>query len=268
MGSFFAETEQYIIYAVEPTHSSIAKRYSVKIILKKPFSFLEISQLNYEIVEKVKNQDIYQNEMQSQRWRGQPANLIFCYFGLDETDIINSNYLCHTTWADDTQDKDWWYKVGKNCEVINSIHFNIHSYYQSLKVFTEEHTGSREKLITDTRAILSRMITLAEQVIALYNEFINDTKSEDEFVVDMKGIVPELEKLYFAEGDLDIPPDDLKEWCQQYTGLSATIHDFTLFYNSPHFAKRTPENRKACMDLSIRQYYKELEKIKIIDSDI
>jgi hypothetical protein len=268
VGSFFEETEQYIIYAVEPTHSSIAKRYSAKIILKKPLSFLEISQLNHEIVEKVKVQDIYQNEKQSQRWRGQAANLVFCYFGLDETDIINTNYLCHTTWADDTQDKKWWYRAGENCEVINNIHFNVHSYYQSLKVFTEEHTGSREKLIADTRAILSRMITLAEQVIALYNEFLNGTKSEDEFADDMKGVVPEIDKLYFAEGNLDIPPDDLKDWCQHYTGIAATIHDFTLFYNSQCFAKRTPENRKACMDLSIKQYYKELEKLKSIDSNI
>ena len=266
--SFFEETEQYIIYAVEPTHSSIAKRYSAKIILKKPFSFLEISHLNHEIIEKVRIQDIYQTERQSQRWRGQPANLVFCYFGLDESDIKNSNYLCHTTWADNTQDKDWWYRAGKNCETINGIHFNVHSYYQSLKVFTEEHTGSREKLIADTRAILSCMITLAEQVIALYNEFLNGTKSEADFVDDMKRFVPEIDRLYFAESNLDIPPDDLKEWCQQYTGLSATIHDFTLFYNAPHFAKRTAENRKACMDLSIKQYYKELEKLKSIDFNI
>ena len=265
--NFFEETEEYIIYAVEPTHSSIAKRYSVKVVLKCPLSFLEISYLNHEIVKKTKKLNIYQSEIQQRRWQGKQANLVFCYFGLDETDMINCNYICHTTWADNTQDKEWWYRIsGKNCEVINDIHFNVHSYYQTLKVFTEEHSSTKEKLVAETRAIISRMITLAEQAISMYNEFLNGTKSESEFVDTMANIIPQIEKQYLAEGDLDIPPNELKEWCQCCTGLSATIHDFTLFYNPKYLSGRTPENRKACMDLSVKQYYKELEKFKIIDT--
>lgn len=268
VGNFFEETENYIIYAVEPIHSSIAKRYSVKVILKRPLSFVEISLLNREIVEKVKSLNIYQNKMQQQRWQRKTASLVFCYFGLDETDIINCNYICHTTWADETQDKDWWYRLHKNCEIINDIHFNIHSYYQTLKVFTEEHTGTKEKLIAVTRAIMSSMITLAEQAISKYNEFLNGVKSESEFVDDMTNIIPQIDKLYFAEGNLDIPPNELKEWCQCCTGLSATIHDFTLFYNPKYLSGRTPENRKACMDMSVKQYYKELEKLRVVDTNI
>lgn len=266
--NFFEETENYIIYAVEPTHSSIAKRYSVKAILKQPFSFTEISLLNHEIVGKVKVLNIYQNKIQEQRWQGKTASLIFCYFGLDEADIINCNYICHTTWADETQDKDWWYRLNKSCEIINGIHFNIHSYYQTLKIFTDEHTGTKEKLIIETRTIMSSMITLAEQAISKYNEFLNSSMNEYEFVEDMTNIIPQIEKLYFAEGNLDIPPNELKEWCQYCAGLSATIHDFTLFYNQKYLSRRTSQNRKACMDISINQYYKDLEKLKAIDANL
>ena len=41
-----------MIYDVEPLHSSKAKRYSVKVILKEPFSFDEIADISIEIKEK------------------------------------------------------------------------------------------------------------------------------------------------------------------------------------------------------------------------
>ena len=110
-GAISEETEYYIIYSVEPLHNANAKRYAVKVILKYPFSFEEIARINHEIVEKVKYADIYQNANFQQLWQGHSANLVSCYYGRDETDVISSNYLCHTTWADDTQDKNWLYRL-------------------------------------------------------------------------------------------------------------------------------------------------------------
>lgn len=263
---FFYECESYIIYSVKPAHNAIAKRYSVQVILKKPMSFDEIAIINHEIVQMVNHLNIYANKMQEEKWRCKSTNLVFCYFGLDETDMINTNYICHTTWADETQDKNWWYRLHKNCVVIDDIHFNVHTYYESLKSFTEEHTETREKLLTDTRNIITRMVTLAEQIISLYNEFLNGTKSESDYKRDITEITPELSKLYSLETTLDIPQKDLKEWGQLCSNLAATIHDFTLYYGENAFSERTPENRKACMDMSIKQYYKDLEKLKAVDS--
>lgn len=263
---FFSEYGCYIIYSVEPVHSAIAKRYRVRIILKQPMSFSEIAIINHEIVQTVKHLNIYENMRQEERWKDKAANIVFCFFGLDETDMLNANYLCHTTWVDETQDKNWWYRLHKNCEVIDDIHFGIQPYYKNLKSFTEEHTGTREKLIAETRAIISRMVTLAEQIISLYNEYLNGTKSESDLKNNIAEITPELSELYFAEGNLDIPPNDLEEWSQLCSNLVGTIHDFTLYYGQNAFSERTPKNRKACMDISIKQYYQDLEKLKAIDT--
>lgn len=262
---FFADCDSYIIYSVKPLHNGIAKRYCVQVILKQPMSYSEIAAINHEIVQKVKWLNIYGNKRQELRWKDRSANLVFCHFGLDETDMINSNYICHTTWVDDTQDKNWWYRLSGNSEVIDDIHFDFHPYYESLKIFTTEHTGTREHLIAKTRAIITRMVTLAEQLISLYNEYINGTKCEDDFRKDIATIIPELNKLYNADTDLDIAPDDLKEWSQLCSNLAGTIHDLTLYYGQNKFAERTPENRKACMDLSIKQYYKDLDRLKSND---
>ena len=112
------------------------------------------------------------------------------------------------------------------------------------------------------------MVTLAEQIISLFNEFNNKQLTEEKLVASIESVIPELDKLYFAENNLDFPPSELEEWCQCCSNLAATIHDFTLFYNSKYLSTRTPENRKSCMDITIKRYYQDLEKLKRIDKQL
>lgn len=201
--TYYDETDDYIIYAVEALHSSIAKRYSVKVILKTPLSFEEISNLNHEIVNKVRNLEIYKSKDSEIRWRNKLANIIFCCFGRDEFDIINSNFICDTTWIDESQNENWWYRLSENSEIINNIHFNFHAYYNTLKMFQQENTGEDKSLISQTKEIISNLISLAEKVIGIYNEFLNKVKTENEFVQELNKLVPIIEKWYLAESELD-----------------------------------------------------------------
>ena len=102
-------------------------------------------------------------------------------------------------------------------------------------------------------------------------KFINGTKSENELADEISQVKPDIDQLYFAEGKLELPPKDLKEWSECCAGLSATIHEFTFIYGTKFMAKRTPENRKACMDIAIKQYYRDLDyfsklEIQLLDS--
>lgn len=243
-------------------HTGSAKRYSVQVILKEPFSFDEIAVINYEIIEKIKNVEVYENSKSEIKWTGRSANIISCYFGRDESDIINANYLCPTTWVDETQNKSHWYGLNNNCEVIGNIHFRIHDYYSMLRIFNQENTGEKEQLVNQTKKIMSELIELAEKTIALYNELLNGTMSEQEVIVAMKPIIPLITRGYFALGDLDIPPKEIKDWFQRCSNLAATIHDFTLFYNQQYVSSRTPQNRRDCMNITVKRYYEELEKLR------
>ncbi|MEN2444663.1 caspase family protein [Bacillus aerius] len=260
--TYYYESEDYIIYDVEPSHSSIAKRYSVKIILKSPFSFEEISNINHEIVKRVSGLEIYKGKREENKWRNKASNIIFSYFGRDEFDIINTNYICHTTWVDETQDKNWWYRLSGTCEIINDIHFNFHTYYNTLKIFQQDNTGEEISVISQTKEIISNLISSSEKVIRNYNEFLNETKTEDEFVQELNKLVPFIDEWYFAVSELDLPPKELKNWSLACSGLAGTIHDFTLFYNDHGLTTRTFDNRIACMNITKDRYYKELENLR------
>lgn len=265
---YYCETDTYIIYEVEPLNSSIAKRFAVKVILKEPLSFEEISKINHEIVDKVKALKIYKTEKSEQKWKDKIANIVFCYFGRDEFDISNSNYLCHTTWVDETQDKSWWYRLKDKCEIINDIHFNFHTYYATLKIFQEANIGETDLFILQTKEIMSNLISLAEKVIGIYNDFLNGTRAEEHFIHELNQLIPLINKWYFAEAELAIAPQEIKNWCTSYTNLAGTIVEFTLFYNESALATRTFQNRIDCMNLVKSKYYADLEKVRVEEKRI
>ncbi len=267
--NIYAEYENYIIYKVEPVHTGIAKRYSFKVILKEPLSLEEIGEISLKIKDLARNVEVYNNEASQKRWTNKLPNIVWVYFGRDEIDIIKNNYICHTTWVHDKQDKKWWYKVnGKNTFILNGNHYNIHPYYEQLKSINIKHTASKENLVFKTKEILTQIITLAEKVIKLYNDYKNEEITEEELFEKMNTYIPELNKYFFMSTDLDIAPIEIHDWDLACTGLFGTIHDFTLFYNKKYMSQRTSENRKACMEMTIKQYYSDLNKVSRLEEQI
>ncbi|MDQ0861287.1 caspase family protein [Bacillus sp. V2I10] len=263
----YFESDQYIIYEVEPVHTGNCKRYGVKVILKEPLSFEEISKVSIEITDKVKTAEVYKNQRSSGRRKGKLANIVWIYFGFDESDMKRGNFICHTTWCDDNQNKDWWYNVdGSNKFMIKDTHFIVHAYYESLKTINQDNTGNKLELMLAVKEIARTMIKSAEEVISLYNEYINGLISEASFVEQIEPAFSKIEESFMTSTELELAPDDLYDWMQAYSNIFATIHEFTFYYNKKYLAQRTSENRKACMEIAIKNYYTELEEIIELES--
>lgn len=259
---YIANHDDYIIYDVEPTHNSIAKRYSVKVILKYPVTKIELSHINHGIVKELSDVEVFNSAMSESRWKGNKPNIVFCYYGYDDTDIINNNYAFRTIWVDSTQDRNWWYKKTNESEIINDTQIVTISYYDMMRRFNINHTATSDELIHRTKEIISSMINLAEKFIRNFAEVENEEATEEQFIQIIKPVLQEIEKLYFEESDLDIPPNDLHEWSQRCTCIAATIHDFCIYYSDKYITSRTSVNRKQCVKMTIKRYYQDLELLK------
>ena len=67
--------------------------------------------------------------------------------------------------------------------------------------------------------------------------------------------------IVIASTDLEIAPNDLSNWMQAYSKIFATIHNFTFYYNEKSLTQCTLENREACMEMAMKNYYTELQEI-------
>lgn len=264
----YEETDKYIIYKVEPLHNLQHKRLAVKIILRYAFTLEEIAKITPEIISKVMYCDVFKSKNTESRYIGKASNVIWCYYGYDEDDMIRGNFICRTTWIDDSQDEKRWYRSTKNSQIIAGVYFDqINGSYNMIKQLKDDNI-SKEDFICITRRYTLKLISLAEQCIKLYREFLNNTLSEEQLINDMTPLNNEISKWYFKQSNLPIPQTDLHEWADAHEKISGTIHDFSLFYNKKHLDVWPSDNRKWQMANVIKRYEKELEELKSIDKQV
>lgn len=263
----YEETENYIIYSVEPVHHAGAKRLSVKVILRFQSSMEQIAEIATEIKNKVLYYEVHQNEMAEARHKGHAANIVWCNFGYDEDDMVDCNYICHTTWVDDSQNKKWWYGNSNNTIVVKGVHIDVHGPYELIKSLKDD-TLDKDELIQTRRAYTANIISAAEQYIKIFREYLNNTVTEEQLIDRVEPLNIEISKWFFMQSDLPIPPKELHDWAHIHTKLSCTIHDFSLFYDKKNLKTWKSENRKWLMQNAIKQYEMELEELKTADKII
>ncbi|MCR5636996.1 MAG: caspase family protein [Clostridiales bacterium] len=259
--TIYQDNEEYTITDVEPLHHATAKRYAIKVKLKRPCTYDMIADIVQRIVSTAKYYEIYNNINFEKIHRNKPANIIWCYFGNDEEDMVNCNYFCRTTWVDDTQDKSYWYKDNKDSLLINDIYIQPHSWYELCKKLSE-CTISREELIDKTKECTSNLISVAERYIQLFHEFENKTFSENTFTKLVQPLNRKLAKWYFIQGDLPVAPIELHDWAEANIQIVNTIHDLSLFYNEDSINTWNSDNKRWLVQNTIDKYTKELEVLK------
>lgn len=264
----YEETERYVLYEVAPVHTGLAKRLSAKVILRYKCSLEEIAAIADEIKEKIKYESVYQNEIAESRHKGKAANIVWCYFGYSEEDIVDGNFIGHTTWVDDSQDKAWWYKEKKNAKLINNVFMETNTSYDMIRKLLHDTVVPKDELIEETHRITEKLVNAAQRYIALYREFCNGVLSECELFDAVDPINHEITRLYFQQSNLTYPPKELHEWANAHTQLAATIQDFSLFYNKKNLGTWTTENRKFLMNSAIKRYEDELVELSAAEKMI
>ena len=261
----FQEHDDYIIYDVEPSHIGTTKRYSVEVILKNEFSYDNISRISSEVFDIVKTVEVYNSEIGENRFRGKDANIIWVYFGKDESDMINNIYMCKTTWIDNYQMKDKWCSVNdKNKFFINDVHVELYNNYEVLKLYRVENSTTRENIVPEVKEILSNMINISEEIISFYSKYENKEVSEDKFFNFMESVAHCMDENYDRIRNLDFPPDEIQNWFDNCINLISTIHNFRIYWDKG----RSEENRKACMEMNIKNYYNDLRKVINLSEEI
>ena len=86
-------------------------------------------------------------------------------------------------------DKGYWYREGKNSELVDGICVMTFPYYNDNRNYIDAHVTDNINLINETRDVISTMINLAEMVIGYYNELNNETITEDRFVSQLEPLL-------------------------------------------------------------------------------
>ncbi|MBR1429947.1 caspase family protein [Ruminococcus sp.] len=261
----YKETDQYIIYSVEPMGGNV-KRIALKVILRFPCEKKDIAVLATEINKEAINYDVFSSLNSEKRWKGKPNNIIFAYYGYDEEDVINGTYAFRSTWVDENQDKGNWYRETARSSVIDDIWIEESQCYFSIKKYINDNTSDDTLLIETYRTCIYKMIIDAEKYLSTYSDYANGTISEVDFIYQVKGLTVEIRKLFLEQTDFSIASKELHNWALAYSALANAIDEFVVVYNEQ--VKRNSDDRKILMNIAKKNYNECLEKVKVLDIEL
>jgi hypothetical protein len=261
------ETELYAVSNVEPLSSKSVKRLCAFVVLKQKTELESLSRITREIAERIKYAEVYSTKANEASFERMPARAIWCYFGYDESDMLNHRYYAYTIWAADDEMKNINFKSSKNAIVIDDIYVFENKSYNLLRKM-QEPTHSRDEFIASNRRTMAIIVNLAEKFIVDLQEVVNQTISIEEMQEKYGDWIGKVRRNYFRLTDGDITPDDLHDWTEEITNLTGWVLDLSILIENKKGNGEIGDKEKWLIDNAVRHYRESMERIKQIEEYI
>ena len=261
------EEEKYKVIKVEPLSSPDTKRLSAFVVTREGVNRDDLPEITKEIAEHIKYAEVYSGKNSEMRFEGTPARAVWCYFGHDESDIINSTYYSYTIWAADDEIRSKFFRENKNTSIIDDICIFENNAYDMIKKM-QAPRKTREEFIESNRRLLALIVSMAERFIYDLQEVNNQTRTMEEIKEEYGEWIDKVQRRYIELSDEDIAPDDLHEWSEEIMNLAGWVVNLSLALENKAGGGKIGDREEWLMKDAIRHYHESMDKLKNIEDDI
>lgn len=257
--------DDYNIIEVKPLSTLSIKRLCAFVKIKPYVIIDKLPAITNEIVERVKNEEVYSTAASEALFRGSPARAIWCYFGYDDEDMVNHLYIAHTVWADTSELQNIYYETGKNTSVIQGINVNINTSYDLVKRITTS-TQTRDVYVKENKKLLAEIVSMAEQFVADLEEVANGTISNAELQEKYRPWANRVRNTYIHLSEMDVAPVDLHDWSEEISSLAGWILDMALVIDQGE--RDFTGREKWLLKDAVRKYNQSMERVAQLETEI
>ncbi len=261
------EEDEYAVVKVEPLSSPDTKRLSAFVVTKDGVNKDDLPKITKEIAERIKYAEVYSGKSSEIRFEGTPAKAVWCYFGHDESDIINSLYYSYTIWAADDEIRTKYYRENKHASIIDDIYIFENDSYDMLKKM-QAPTKTRDEFIDSNRRLLALIVSMAERFVYDLQEVYNHTRTMESLQKEYGEWIDKVQNRYIELSDEDIAPDDLHDWSEEIMNLAGWVADMSFLLENKRGGGAIGDREEWLIKDAIRHYHEAIEKLKAIEDDI
>lgn len=254
----YQKTENYTIKNVEPLSSLSEKRLAVFVETAGKYTEKQLAVMTKKVAACVKYANVFSTMASEARFYNKPARAVWCYFGHDESDMVNHCYFARSIWCSDKNSRKKYFIPQKNASITSGIWISVDQTYESVRELQKSKIN-REDFEECVRKLLSKTISMAEQYISEIREVDNQTKNIFEIRKRYDVWIREVYEEYYKMTELPTAPDDLYEWFKIVENLTGAVLDMAVLLNKN--GEYVGKNRWM-MQSYIRRYYEELEKLR------
>lgn len=207
----YLKAENYTIRNVEPLSLRKEKRLAVFVMISEKYcAEKQLALITKEIVSYVRNLNVFSTAASETKFKNMSARAVWCYFGHDESDMVNHRYFARSIWACDRSGKKKYYSEQKNSSIIRGIWVTTDSFYESVCRLQQSEL-TREEFESEIQKTLCQTTSLAERYIADIREIDNQTKTISEIRETYREWIRQVYEEYFKMTEIPTVPDDLHD---------------------------------------------------------
>lgn len=239
-----------IIYSIEDTKVNGIIRRTIHVISKKGLNKTNIESMFLNDIQNVLNKGNY-------RLLTNNPNIVFCYFGECEQDMLHCNFGAHVVWADAK------YQL---CQNETFSIFN-HKYFQSYK---NDRVMSDEETRLSLDESVNSITQLAEEYLLEYRKYCNKEieLTEEEFISSMSKINNKIDKFEANYNYSKLVSPALDEYAKEVDNLVNTVSQFKYVYNNQYVNYRDSQSKWMEMNRIKKCYQKNVSNIKRIRKNL
>ncbi len=191
---------------------------------------------------------------------GRKADVVWCYFGADEGDILNSLHYAYTIWAGTEEMQRRYYRINAAAEVCDGIYVFRNTSYELLKRI-QAPTKTREEYVRDVKKLLALIVSASESFVYDLQEVKNRTRTMAEMREQYGPWIRRVKDLYIKLSDEDIAPNDLHDWAEAVYDLAGWAADLAILFESECAGKE----ERTLIDHTIRRYHEAIERVRLVE---
>ena len=205
------------------------------------------------------------------RTGGMEEDVVWCYFGADEGDILNSLHYAYTIWTATEEMQSKYYGRNAAAVVCDGIYVFRNTSYDLLKRI-QAPTKTREEFVRDVKKLLALIVSNAENFVYDLQEVKNRTRTMAEMRALYYPWIGRVKCLYIKLSDEDIAPNDLHDWAEAIYDLAGWAADLAILFEGKCGDERASTlndhaEKSILIDHTIRRYHEAIERVRQTEAE-
>ena len=205
------------------------------------------------------------------RTEGMEEDVVWCYFGADEGDILNSLHYAYTIWTATEEMQSKYYGRNAAAVVCDGIYVFRNTSYDLLKRI-QEPTKMREEFVRDVKKLLALIVSNAESFVYDLQEVKNRTRTMAEMRALYYSWIGRVKSLYIKLSDEDIAPNDLHDWAEAIYDLAGWTADLAILFEGECGDEMASSlsvhaEKSILIDHTIRRYHEAIERVRQTEAE-
>lgn len=260
------ENERYTVMNVKSLNTANEKRLSAFVVLKEKTSSDKLVSITKKIVDSIKYENVDSSEKSAALLANMPAKAVWCYFGMDEKDIINHTHAYYTIWAaDDVKSK--YYRENTNAKIVDGIYIFKNTSYDLVRKM-QKHTISKDEYIKQCKNYLKLFVDKAEDFCVDLMEVYNCELSFSELQRRYEKWMIKVKHEFIQLSDMEVAPEEIHDWVEEIMQLSGWILDLSIYLDGDKQDGTITDREEWLIQNTVKKYHQSLEKLKELEKSI